>query len=411
MDELANGNLPGWTAAAAGAGSLAAAARDLSAFFSAQAPHNEAKGALTEETLGALRAGGFFGMWIPRCFGGTEAGPLDALEVIEALCYADASTGWVLMASQVAMGSAAAYLPPAGAEALFATAWPIIAGQGAANGRAEVENGGYRLTGRWFFGSGLLHADYVHTGGVVHENGRPRLLPGTSTPDVRIFIVPVQQVELLGNWDVLGLRATGSIDYAINDVFVAEEFTHPQSANVPNQGGALYRLGISGIGAICHTGFALGVGRRFLDELAAVARAESGRPQLLPQPGGGESFQEQFALAEAKLRSARALACETWSGIEAGLHSGAGVSVRQGTLLRLSLNYATTAIAEACNFAYRYAGSLALRDGTMQRLFRDMHSGTQHITTGPNILRECGKELVGMGAGKMWGGRGLIDPV
>jgi hypothetical protein len=175
-------------------------------------------------------------------------------------------------------------------------------------------------------------------------------------------------------------------------------------------GGDVYKLGIQGLGGICHTGFALGTGRRMLDELAALARAEKGRPQLLPQVGGGESFQEQFGLAEAKLRASRAFAIETWQDIQNSLAQGHDVSTRQFTLGRLSLNYATSAIAETVDFAYRYAGGLALRAGTLQRLFRDMHSGTQHITTGPNILRECGKELLGFLPGKVWGPRGLVDP-
>ena len=390
---------------------LVARARALTDFFSGQAAANETLGRLNDATLQALHDGGFMGMWIPRCFGGLETPPVEALEVIEALCYADGSTGWVHMAAQVAMGSAAAYLEPGTAREIFGRRLPIIAGQGAANGRAEVDGAGFRLTGKWFYGSGLLHGEYVHTGGVVHENGVPRMLPGTNTPDVRIFIVPIRHVELLGNWDVMGLRATGSVDYSITDVFVPEEYTHKQSANIPRQGGSLYRLGISGIGAICHTGFALGTGRRFLDELAKVAIAPIGRPQPIPQPGGGESFQEQFGLAEAKLRASRAFARETWRDIEATLAAGEPLSVRQGTLFRLALNYATSAITEVCHFAYHYAGGLALRAGTMQRLFRDMHAGTQHVTTGPGILRECGKELVGLGDGKVWGGRGLIDPV
>lgn len=386
-------------------------ARALTEFFSGEAAANEALGRLNEATLQALQDGGFMRMWIPRCFGGLELPPVEALEVIEALCYADGSTGWVHMAAQVAMGSASAYLEPGAATEIFGQRLPIIAGQGAANGRAEVDGKGFRLTGRWFYGSGLLHGEYVHTGGVVHENGAPRMMPGTNAPDVRIFIVPIRHVQLLGNWDVMGLRATGSVDYAITDVFVPEEYTHKQAANEARQGGSLYRLGISGIGAICHTGFALGTGRRFLDELAKVAIAPAGRPQLLPVAGGGESFQEQFGLAEAKLRAARAFARETWFDIQATLAAGDPPSVRQGTLFRLALNYATSAIAEVCQFAYKYAGGTALRAGTMQRLFRDMHAGTQHITTGPNILRECGKELVGIGTGKVWGGRGLIDPV
>ncbi len=110
-------------------------------------------------------------------------------------------------------------------------------------------------------------------------------------------------------------------------------------------------------------------------------------------------------------RAARAFCFEVQADIEASLERGDDISTRQFTLSRLSLNYATSAIAEAVTFAYKYSGGLALRAGTLQRLFRDMYSGTQHITTGPNILRECGKELIGFMSGKVWGPRGLTDPI
>jgi ABC-type branched-subunit amino acid transport system substrate-binding protein len=257
---------------------------------------------------------------------------------------------------------------------------------------------------------GMMMTLYIHTGGVVYADGAPRLWPGTKSPETRIFILPVGQAKFLGNWDVMGLRATGSIDYSIADIFVPEDFTHKQTTNVPRQGGNLYSLGIQGMGAICHSGFALGCGRRMLDELRALAGSETGRPSLLPQIGGGESFQEQFGLAEAKFRAVRALAHETWGDIEETLKRGDRLSTRQITLSRLTLNYITSAIAEVCTFAYKYAGGRALRAGTLQRCFRDMYAATQHVTTGPNILRECGKELLEIAPGKVWGPRGLVDP-
>ena len=390
--------------------SLVEQANELFPVFSAQAAASEAKGALTEPAIQALWDGGFLGMWIPRCFGGIESWPTEALGTVEALSYADGSTGWVFMALQVAMGSAAAYLEPGTAKELFGKRWPLIAGQGAPNGRADADGAGYRLTGRWSYGSGLLHSQWIHTGAAVYENGAPRMLAGGKFPDARIFILPVSQSELCGNWDVLGLRATGSVDYRIDNVFVPEEYTHLQTTKMPRQGGPLFTLGIFGISTIGHTGFALGIGRRVLDELRGLACADNGRPQMLPQRGGGESFHEQFGLAEAKVRASRAFAFESWHDIEETLKRGDTAGTRQITLARLALNYATSAVAEVCAFAYRYGGGVALRDGILQRCFRDMNAGTQHATTSSGILRECARELLGLADGKVWAPRALIDP-
>lgn len=392
------------------AATLLAKAKELAPLFREQAAANEAEGKLTAKVEAALTEAGFFGLWIPRCYGGTEASPVEGLEIIEALSYTDGSTGWVVMATQVAAGTAAAYLDASAADEIFGERIPVFAGVGAPRGRADPENGGYRLNGDWSYGSGMLHAEYLHTGGMILENGAPRTLPGSTALDSRIFVIKVADTELRGNWDVLGLRATGSIDYAVKDLYVPEAYTHLQSLKEAKQGGSLYKLGIQGLGGICHSAFALGTARRALDELAALARAETGRPQLLPERGGGESFQEKFGHAEAQLRAARALVVETLRDVEAGLARGDDVSVRQFTLMRLALNHVTSVAGEVCAFCFHYGGGIALRTGDLQRCFRDMNTGMQHITTGPNILRQCGIELLGIAPGKVWGPRGLIDP-
>ena len=385
-------------------------ARELTAFFNAQGDANEAKGALTDETVTALREFGFLGMWIPREFGGIEAWPTEAVEIVEALSYADGSTGWVFMAAQVGMATAAAYLPGATATRLFGQAMPIIAGQGAAIGRADVVPGGYRLSGKWRYGSGLLHAEYIHTGAQVFANGVLRCQAGSSNPETRIFIVPVGQATLLHNWDVLGLRATGSIDYEIEDVFVPDEWTHLHLETVPQHGGDLFRIGLMGMSAIGHCGFALGIGRRVLDELVALAHAKPGRSAMIAENGGGEGFQERFGAADAALRAARAFVFEAQADIERTAKAGRDLTTRQVTLARLALNHLTAVAADVCDFAYKYGGGAALRAGTLQRCFRDMHAGTQHASTGPAMLRECAKELLGFADGKVWTLRNLVEP-
>ena len=93
----------------------------------------------------------------------------------------------------------------------------------------------------------------------------------------------------------------------------------------------------------------------------------------------------------------------------ASLESGAPLSVRQHTLLRLALANITWSCHEVSEFAYTAAGTVALRSGTMQRLFRDMHAGTQHVTSAPPVIRNTGRELSGVAAGKKWLFLDLVD--
>ena len=168
--------------------------------------------------------------------------------MVEALSRGDGSTGWVQMAASLSTGTGAAYLDCEVAAELFDGRLSVIAGHGAPLGRADVEPGGFRLSGDWSYASGVLHANFVHTGGIVHEHGRPRLDPKRGQPEFRIFVVPVEAATLGGNWDALGLRSTGSVDYSINDAFVPAGNTHLQSVNVANTGGEIYKLGILGFG-------------------------------------------------------------------------------------------------------------------------------------------------------------------
>lgn len=354
-------------------------------------------GQLAEPVVEALHREGLFGMWVPRSVtGGAELDPVSSLQVLENVAYGDPSAGWVLMAASLAIGTGAAYLEDSAVHEMFSGGrLPVIAGQGTRPGKAIPAAGGFMLSGSWSFASGIKHGTHIHTLGVLESSGEPR-----------IFVLPVGKATLIDNWDVMGLRATGSIDYTIDSVFVPEAYTHFAVTETPKRGGPLYTIGIIGFAVMCHSGWACGIGRRMLDELSAIVRSKVGRGGSMAD---SDAFQEEYAKAEMTYRSAKALVYESWEEAANSLREGDKLSVRQNTLIRLAMANATWSAQEVAAFVYKTAGTVALRAGTLQRLFRDMHAGTQHITSAPGVIRATGRELAGLASGKRWVFLDLVD--
>ncbi|MGF6919421.1 acyl-CoA dehydrogenase family protein [Paraburkholderia sp. 40] len=381
--------------------------KELRPLIEESAPSNEARGMLAPAVVDAFAEMGLFGYFAPKEAHGWQLSPVEALELIETVAEMDGPTAWVLFATGLCTSAAGAFLGDSAVEAMFGSGLTVAAGQGIPNGKATAVPGGYRLTGKWSYGSGIKHAHYVHAGAIVYEEGRPRMLRNGTT-ETLILNVPRENVNFHDNWDVIGLRATGSIDYSIDDVFVPEDFCYTARVVEPLRGGWTYRTGAIGIGTAGHTAFALGQAKRILDETAALARAKAAIPNSI---ASSSSFLEGYAWMEARVKAARALAFETWASVEKSLREGEPFTTRHVTLIRLALNHATWTAVEACDFAFKAAGGVSLRNGIIQRIYRDMHAGSQHITSSPVMLSECGKELAGLAPGKQWSFLGLVDAV
>jgi alkylation response protein AidB-like acyl-CoA dehydrogenase len=360
---------------------------------------SEASGRLAPEIAQALADLKAHKMLLPKELGGAEASAIQALEMVEMVSYADASTGWVLFASGATTAMASAYLPQAVTSAIFGQDRnDVFAGSGNPSGFARPVDGGYRVSGKWSYGSGLHRADWVLCGTVVLDGDKPMAGFG-GIPAMRMTFIPADKVKPEGNWDVLGLRATGSVDYSVDDVLVPEEHSFSYGMSPPQRRPDFFAMGIIPLLSIGHSAWAAGVGRRMLDDLAEFARSRTGRAGLI---GESEAFWEHFGSAEAKLRSARAWLYQTWREGE--------LSIRELTYIRLSMNHITWTSVDVCELAYRLSGGHALRKGAMQRIYRDMHAGSQHITTSYKILASCGRELAGLAEGKIWTLVDLIDP-
>jgi alkylation response protein AidB-like acyl-CoA dehydrogenase len=355
---------------------LLAAARELRSSIDANAA-KAAGSPVPPQTIDALRQAGLFGAMTPRELGGAELPIVDAIDVFAEVSRADGSAGWCLMAGASAVAYFGAYCEAEFVDKLFAAGVPLVAGQFAPNGTGVPEDGGYRISGSYQFGSGIHYAEWVGAGFLVHPP------EGSDAPARYLFgVVPKNMVELRGNWDVLGLDATASFDYAIQDAWVPEGATFLFAAPTRRRGGPVYELGVIAQTAAGHAGFAMGVTRRALDELAAIARTKvrMGAGSFLKDD---ERFLHALGTLESRYLSSCAWVRETFEAIERTAVETSRLDPRENNAVRQATVHVTQEGADIVRQAYLLAGTTALRDGPLQRCFRDIHAGSQHFFASP----------------------------
>ena len=292
--------------------------------------------------------------------------------------------------------SAGAYLGDEAVAELFAEGRDYcFGGQFAPNGQGVAVEGGFRVGGSWHFGSGTGHSEYVMSGFIPIFDGKPGMQEN-GLPDMRVACIPQGELTFTDGWFVMGLAGTGSFDYECQDVFVPEAWTYPLFTKQPKRGGAMFRLGIMPTVCAGHAAWALGVGRRALDEINTFSRATTrmgmGTP-IAERP----TFQKDYIRAESRLRAARALVIEVFSEVLAMAEAGDDVTILESARMRSSASYATEAAKDAVDFAHLAAGTAAIREGNvLERCFRDMHTGTQHTFINEDTYLQSAEVLLGL---------------
>lgn len=360
-------------------------ARDLRALIDRNAREHEQE-PVSAESVAALTEAGLFGAIAPRDVGGLELSFRDALDVYAEVAWADASTGWCLMASGTSAAFFGAWCPDELVERVFADGVPHLAGQFAPNGTAVATDGGYRVTGRYSFGSGLNDAEWVGAGVITQPSG-------DDAPEYRFALMPRDQIDLRGNWEVLGLQATASWDYGVDDVYVPEDATFPFLAPTRYRGGPSYDLGVLTITALGHAGWAIGVVRRTLDELRVLARHKQrmGASSVLAE---NERFLADLGHLEARLRGAAAWVREAFGAAEDAAADGRPDDPEVAMGVRAATVFVTHEGADIVRRAYLLGGTSALRHGVIERCFRDIHAGTQHAMANVSTYVDLGRSLM-----------------
>jgi alkylation response protein AidB-like acyl-CoA dehydrogenase len=377
-----------------------AAARAMAPLVEANRDRIDTERRLPAEVVEAMAGTGIMRAAVPPEMGGPAYDPATQVRVVEELSRLDGSVGWCAMIASAA-SYVSGFLAPDVAADWFGPADACLAGQLAPTGRADRVPGGYRVSGRFRFGSGSGHATMMLAGCLVHEGGEPVVGP-RGRPEQRSCLLRPEQVTVIDTWHTTGLWGTGSNDYTVDDVFVPDEHTW-DPVGAPLRTEPLYRY--PPLFLIPHCGVPLGIARAAIDavlelaeskELYPGARTAGSSRTLRDDPGA----QEAVAVAEAKLAAARALTYETVDGLWQALLAGERIPTRERAMYRITMTWLHQTGKEVVESMYDTASASAIfRANPLDRLMRDMLTGAQHRMVHPKLYRPAGRLLLGLDSG------------
>lgn len=367
-------------------------AKEAAPLLAARSEEIEQARRLPDDVVELLRSTGVFRMAYPKAWQGPVMTPAEQTEVIEALATGDASAAWCAMVGMDS-GVFAAYLAEDAARELFPELDMITAGAIPPRGRAERVPGGFKVTGRWQFGSAITHADRVIAGVLVFDaDGKPERNPDPrgGRAHWRIVVGRPEQFEVIDTWHSTGLAGSGSRDYAADGIFVPEEhtfsFANPVVPSPEAEPDAILRT---------MPGVALGVGRAALDHVRTMAATRVDGQSRTPWR---DEYRVQMAVAQAEME------------LLAARHAVYGTLERQWDLLtrgeELTPDDRVSAALARVNAFRTVRGlvgrlfdlvttSAVYRPSPLDRHLRDLYTMCQHATVQDQILQSSGAVLLG----------------
>jgi alkylation response protein AidB-like acyl-CoA dehydrogenase len=351
---------------------------------------------LTHRAVRALRSAGVFRMSMPRSWGGPEVDICTQITILEELASADGSAGWCAM-----IGSDGGYYTAALDDATGRRLYPdldlVTAGWVAPAGKLHRVDGGFRLDGRWQFGSGCTHADVIVGGAFVYHGDAP-VVGEDGRPEARVAVLPADGVEVFDTWETTGLAGSGSHDYGIDGAFVPEEQTFGLRDLRRGREGTLYAwpgMFFANLAAV-----PLGIARAALasaDELLAGKVIVPGR-----RPAHDDTaVRTAVARAHAMVGAARSFVFDVLGDTWATLDAGREPSLAQRAALAGMQPHSAQTCRDAVRLVADTVGSASIyRRTPIERHRRDLETICQHILAQARTFEMAGALWLGADTSK-----------
>jgi 3-hydroxy-9,10-secoandrosta-1,3,5(10)-triene-9,17-dione monooxygenase len=353
---------------------------------------------MPDETIAELHESGLFRILQPKRVGGSELPFRAIVELVSVIGRGDGSTGWVL-ANLAAHHWLLGMWPKEAQDEVWGESPDNLIGSALIfpRGRAHKAPGGYRLSGRWPFSSGVDPASWNLIGAIMQDEEE-----GTTEP--RIFLLPAKDYTIIDTWQVIGLSGTGSKDVVVEDVFVPEyrsvavkEITGGSNPGSKVNPSVLYRLPAVSLFAFCIAGVSLGIAQGaiayFMETMRTRTSYYTGR-----NLADFVTLQIHLADATAVTDAARAVMLNDCEEATRIVTEGGLPSLEQRARYRRDGAYAATLCTRAVDVLFQATGGGAIyARNPLQRAFRDVHAANAHYTLNWDINGALfGRVLLGL---------------
>ena len=333
------------------------------------------------ETIEDFWSAGLFGALKPKAYGGSEIRYDDYLKIGMELARGDGSAAWVYSVVTVHELLIALY-PKEVQDEIWSNPRSLSASSFAPSGKAEPADGGYRLSGKWSFCSGVNHSDWILLSAIYGMQGNP------PEPDIRYAMVPLAECTVLDDWHVMGLCGTGSNTVIADGVFVPNPYivsvTDFRLGKAPGgrvHAGNIYRTPMFATFPFCLSAPAPGIARGALEQFVEATKTRESHIARTPLREM-RHVQMRVAEASALIDAAELLfiraATETTDKIEAG----EPLSIEHRVRSRRDMSYAVVMATQAAELLFKSTGGQGLFESQpVQRAYRDLHALGAHVAT------------------------------
>ena len=352
---------------------------------------------LADENVLALRESGLCRLMVPRRFGGHETSIHNYVAVMAEIGRGCGSTAWVASLLNVCAWLTGLFPERAQRDVWGVDADAWVAGSLAPNGVATPVEGGWRVTGRWPWASGCLHARWMACG--IHMKDAQG-----GMANFGLSLLPAADVTIEDTWFMAGMKGTGSNTIVADGVFVPEHrfLPYPQafagSYRTEHSDETLYRSALVPVTILILAGSQLGVARAALDLAIAKAGTRGITHTTIARQADAAGFQMLVAEAAMKIDTAHLHAFRAADDLDTAAAAGRHPSLPERARVRMDTALAAKYCREAVELLVQAHGTSSLADvNRMQRLWRDVHVASHHAITEWQVnLEVYGKALLGV---------------